>query len=41
LRKAEALAVTLDDPRRLAQISQFLSVHFRPIGMHDQAIASA
>jgi predicted ATPase len=41
LRKAEALAVTLDDPRRLAQISQFLSVHFRLIGMHDQAIASA
>src|SRR5262249_43968078 len=41
LREAEALAEALDDPRRLAQISQFLSVQFRLIGMHDQAIASA
>jgi tetratricopeptide (TPR) repeat protein len=41
LREAEALAEALDDPRRLAQISQFLSVQFRLIGMYDQAIASA
>jgi class 3 adenylate cyclase/tetratricopeptide (TPR) repeat protein len=40
LRKAEALAETLDDPRRLGQISGFLSVHFYFRGAYDQAIAS-
>ena len=32
LREAEALAVALDDPRRLGQISGFLSVQFRNTG---------
>jgi class 3 adenylate cyclase/tetratricopeptide (TPR) repeat protein len=41
LREAEALAVALDDPRRLGQISLFLSNHFRHLGAHDQAIAAA
>jgi tetratricopeptide (TPR) repeat protein len=41
LREAEACAVALDDPRRLGQISGFLSVHFRNQGAYDQAIASA
>ncbi len=41
LREAEALAVALDDPRRLGHISGFLSVHFRNLGSYDQAIASA
>jgi class 3 adenylate cyclase/tetratricopeptide (TPR) repeat protein len=42
LREAEALAVTLDDPRRLGQVSVFLSVHFHAVmGAHDQAIAIA
>jgi predicted ATPase len=41
LREAEALAVALDDHRRLGQISGFLSVYFRNIGSYDQAIASA
>jgi tetratricopeptide (TPR) repeat protein len=41
LREAEALAEALDDPRRLAQISHFLSEHFRIMGAHDQAIAAA
>jgi tetratricopeptide (TPR) repeat protein len=31
----------LDDPRRLGQISGFLSVHFRNMGAYDQALASA
>jgi tetratricopeptide (TPR) repeat protein len=33
--------VTLDDPRRLGHISNFLSVHFRNMGAYDQAIAAA
>jgi tetratricopeptide (TPR) repeat protein len=40
LREAEALAVTLDDPRRLGQILVFLIIHFRLIGAHDQAMAA-
>jgi class 3 adenylate cyclase/tetratricopeptide (TPR) repeat protein len=41
LREAEALAAALDDPRRLAQVSSFLSQHFWLTGTHDQAIAAA
>jgi len=41
LREAEALAAALDDPRRLGQVCGFLSVHFRIMGAHDQAIATA
>jgi tetratricopeptide (TPR) repeat protein len=41
LREAEALAVALDDPRRLGHISDFLSVHFRIRGAYNQALASA
>jgi class 3 adenylate cyclase/tetratricopeptide (TPR) repeat protein len=41
LREAEALAVAIDDHRRLGQISGFLSVYFRNLGSYDQAIASA
>jgi tetratricopeptide (TPR) repeat protein len=42
LREAEALAVALDDPRRLAQVSLFLSNYFyRMDATYDQAIASA
>jgi tetratricopeptide (TPR) repeat protein len=41
LREAEALAVAIDDHRRLGHISGFLSVHFRNIGVYDEAIASA
>jgi class 3 adenylate cyclase/tetratricopeptide (TPR) repeat protein len=41
LREAEALAMDLDDSRRLGQISGFLSVHFRNLGAYDQAIAAA
>jgi tetratricopeptide (TPR) repeat protein len=41
LREAEALAVTLDDSRRLGQVSGFLSIHFSMIGAYDQAIAAA
>ena len=41
LHEAEALAVALDDPRRLAQVSLFLAVHFRLMGAYDQAIAAA
>ena len=39
LHEAEALAAALDDPRRLAQVSIFLSVHFYFMGENDQAIA--
>jgi tetratricopeptide (TPR) repeat protein len=39
--EAEALAMALDDHRRLAQISIFLSVHFYYMSTHDQAIAFA
>jgi class 3 adenylate cyclase/DNA-binding winged helix-turn-helix (wHTH) protein/tetratricopeptide (TPR) repeat protein len=41
LREAEALAATLDDPRRLGRVSLFLSNHFRIMGEYDQAIAAA
>src|SRR5262245_4636896 len=40
LREAEALAVALDDPRRLAQISFFLSNYYYLMGTYDQAIAT-
>jgi class 3 adenylate cyclase/tetratricopeptide (TPR) repeat protein len=41
LREAEALAETLDDPRRLGQVSLFLSVHFFLRGAYDQSITAA
>jgi tetratricopeptide (TPR) repeat protein len=41
LREAEGLAAARDDPRRLAQVSRFLSFHFSLMGAHDQAIAAA
>jgi class 3 adenylate cyclase/tetratricopeptide (TPR) repeat protein len=41
LREAEALAEALVDPRRLGQISVFLSNHFYIMGAYDQSIASA
>ena len=41
LREAETLAVALDDPRRLAQVSVFLSFNFFTMGAYDQAIAAA
>jgi class 3 adenylate cyclase/tetratricopeptide (TPR) repeat protein len=41
LREAEALAAALDDPRRLGQVSLFLSLHFYLRGTYDQAIAAA
>jgi tetratricopeptide (TPR) repeat protein len=41
LREAEALAVPLDDPQRLGQISGHLSVQFYFGGAYDQAIAAA
>jgi class 3 adenylate cyclase/tetratricopeptide (TPR) repeat protein len=40
LREAEALAVALDDPRRLGRVSIFLSIHFNFMGAYDQAIAA-
>jgi tetratricopeptide (TPR) repeat protein len=40
LREAESLAETLNDPRRLGQISVFLSNHFRLMGAYDQSIAA-
>jgi tetratricopeptide (TPR) repeat protein len=41
LREADALAATLDDPRRLGYVANFLSVHFFRMGAYDQAIAAA
>ena len=41
LREAEALAVAIDDHRRLGHISGFLSVHFRNMGAYEQSIAAA
>jgi tetratricopeptide (TPR) repeat protein len=41
LREAEALAAALDDPRRLAQVSVFLSLHCFLMGAYDQALAAA
>jgi predicted ATPase/class 3 adenylate cyclase len=40
LREAEALATALDDPRRLGEVSVFLSVHGWFMGTYDQAIAA-
>jgi class 3 adenylate cyclase/tetratricopeptide (TPR) repeat protein len=41
LREAESLAAALDDPRRLGQVSIFLSIHFSLMGAHDQVIVSS
>jgi class 3 adenylate cyclase len=41
LREAESLAAALDDPRRLGQVSRFLSTCFYFRGAYDQAIAAA
>ena len=41
LREAETLAAALDDPRRLGQVSGFLSNYFYRMGAYDQAIAAA
>jgi tetratricopeptide (TPR) repeat protein len=40
LREAEALAEALADPRRLGQVSGFLSNYFYTMGAYDQAIAA-
>jgi class 3 adenylate cyclase/tetratricopeptide (TPR) repeat protein len=40
LHEAEALAAALDDPRRLGQVSLFLSALAWVLGTHDQAITS-
>jgi class 3 adenylate cyclase/tetratricopeptide (TPR) repeat protein len=40
LREAEALAVALDDPRRLGRVSLFLPPIFNIMGAYDQAIAA-
>jgi class 3 adenylate cyclase len=40
LRQAESLAATLDDPRRLGQVSLMLSAQCRIMGAHEQAIAA-
>jgi len=41
LREAETLAVALDDPRRLGQVSGFLSMHCFLMGSYEQAIVAA
>src|SRR5215471_6854646 len=41
LREAETLAVALNDPRQLGQVSTSLSLHFYFMGAYDQAIATA
>jgi tetratricopeptide (TPR) repeat protein len=41
LREAESLAASLDDRRRLGQVSLFLSDYFYYRGAHDQAFAAA
>jgi class 3 adenylate cyclase/tetratricopeptide (TPR) repeat protein len=41
LREAESIAVALDDPRQLGQVSRFLSNQFCLMGAYDQAIAAA
>jgi DNA-binding winged helix-turn-helix (wHTH) protein/tetratricopeptide (TPR) repeat protein len=41
LHEAEALAVALDDPGRLAQVLLFLSDHFRFMSAYDQTLAAA
>jgi class 3 adenylate cyclase/tetratricopeptide (TPR) repeat protein len=40
LREAEILAQALDDPRRLGQVSLFLSNYFYIMGTYDQAITA-
>jgi class 3 adenylate cyclase/tetratricopeptide (TPR) repeat protein len=40
LREAEALAETLNDHRRLGQVSMRLSIRYRQMGAHDQATAA-
>jgi tetratricopeptide (TPR) repeat protein len=40
LREAETLAAALDDPRRLGQVSMFLTPYFYYMGAYDQAIAA-
>ena len=41
LHEAEALAVALDDPRRLGQVAHFLANYFTSMGAYAQAIAAA
>ena len=41
LHEAEALAVALDDSRRLGQVSLFLANYFTSVGAYDQALAAA
>ena len=41
LHEAEALATSLDDPRRLGQVSVFLAIHFYLRGAYAQASAAA
>ena len=41
LREAESLAEALDDPRRLGQVSVFLSDHFYNMSAYDQSITTA
>jgi class 3 adenylate cyclase len=41
LREAEALAMALDDPRRLGQVCRFLTNHFRLSGAYEEASAAA
>ncbi|MEX2220513.1 MAG: sigma 54-interacting transcriptional regulator [Candidatus Rokuibacteriota bacterium] len=41
LREAEALAKTLDDPRRLARVFSFMTQYFRLMGHLDLAVESA
>jgi tetratricopeptide (TPR) repeat protein len=38
--EAETLATALDDPRRLARVSIFISNHFFTMGAYDQAISA-
>src|SRR5437867_2831191 len=41
LREAESLAMAFDDPRRLSQVSVYLSIHCHFMRAYDQAIATA
>ena len=40
LREAEALAAALDDPRRMGQVSRFLSNHFHLMSAYDHLPAA-
>jgi tetratricopeptide (TPR) repeat protein len=40
LHEAESLALALDDPRRLGQVTVFLASQFIRLGMYDQAITA-